>query len=375
MFRLVGVLLLCLPVQAAIDVQLVPLVTGLNSPVQIVSAHDGTDALYVALQSGVIQRINSQGMVEPFLDLSGTVSCCSNGGLLSVVFHPNYAVNGKLYVLYVDFNGNTALAMYSRSDPRSGQVLLVAGQPKDNVPNHHGGTLLFGPDGFLYVSIGDGGAFVQVTNRAQEITHLLGKILRLDVDHGVPYAIPADNPFAGVPGARGEIWSYGLRNPWRYSFDRATGELLIADVGQDSWEEVNVITVANAKGANFGWPVLEGSHCFPPATQCSKDGFVLPAIEYPHSLGCSITGGYRYRGTRWPAWYGTYFYGDFCSGRLWAATQQHDGSWSSTEIVNTGKSIVSFGEDDQGELYLVDYAGTVYRMVPGGISRRHAVGH
>lgn len=311
----------------------------------------------------------------PFLDLSQYVSCCSNGdGFLSVVFDPHYVTNRRLYVLYSDLNGDTALARVIDTQPVSVEVLLVAEQPKDDIPNHQGGTLLFGPDGMLYVSIGDGGA-VQVTMRAQQLTHLLGKLLRIDVSGPFGYSIPAGNPFKGVFGDREEIWSYGLRNPWRYSFDRATGELYLADVGQDTWEEVNMLTLAEAKGANFGWPIVEGSHCFPPGTACSTAGFILPRLEYSHVSGCSVTGGYRYRGSRWPEWDGLYFYGDLCSGRLWVASQRADGSWAAIEPQDTGKMIVSFGEDDRGELYLVDYRGAVYRMSPGVPPRRRSVSH
>jgi glucose/arabinose dehydrogenase len=367
---------------AGIAVVLEPVATGLDRPVQVVTAHDGSGSLFVAQQNGAILRVSQQGdSRSTFLDLSPIVSCCSNGGLLSVLFHPAYMSNGRLYVLYVDRNGNTVLSRYQRSetnpgvaDPQSAQILFVAEQPKDNLPNHHGGTLQFGVDGMLYVSIGDGGAYTQVTNRAQETNHLLGKLLRLDVEHAATYSIPADNPLVGVPGAREEIWSRGLRNPWRFSFDRSTGELYIGDVGQDSWEEIDVVTLAEAKGANFGWPILEGNHCFPPDKPCTTIGLVPPKIEYPHASGCSVTGGYRYRGGKWPRWYGLYFYGDWCSGRLWGASQKPDGSWTSSEVESTGAMIVSFGEDDQGELYLVDYRGAVYRM-SGVAQRRHSVAH
>lgn len=361
-------------------VVLEPIATGLDRPVQVVTAHDGSQAFFVAQLTGIVLRFGQAGVAPTtFLDLSSIVSCCSNGGLLSLVFHPHFAANGRLYVLYVDRNGDTVLARVLAPDRETAdlstlEILLVADQPTDNIPNHHGGTLLFGPDGMLYVSIGDGGAHTAVTNRAQQLTHVLGKLLRIDADRASGYAIPADNPFVGVPGAREEIWSFGLRNPWRYSFDRITGELYLADVGQDSWEEVDMLSLAEAKGANFGWPVLEGDHCFPPGTPCSSTGFVLPTFEYSHAFGCSVTGGYRYRGSKWPQWSGVYFYGDWCSGMLWSVIQHADGSWTTVETQNTGKVIVSFGEDDDGELYLVDYAGAVYRMSPGQPPRRRAVG-
>jgi glucose/arabinose dehydrogenase len=355
-------------------------VRGLDRPVQIVASHDGSGFLYVAQQPGPILRVDRDGVTAPFLDLTSIISCCDNGGVLSVVFHPSYASNGKLYVLYVDRNGNTALARYLRStfdptvaDPKSAEILFVVEQPKDEVPNHHGGTLQFGPDGMLYVSIGDGGALRKVTNRAQEFSHLLGKLLRIDVDRGTPYAIPPDNPYAGVAGVRPEIWSIGFRNPWRFSFDRATGELLIGDVGQDLWEEIDAVSIAAARGANFGWPMLEGSHCFPRDAVCTSAGTVLPKAEYSHELGCSVSGGYRYRGGRWPALRGVYFYGDWCSGRLWGATENTDGSWTVSELAKLPMAIVSFGEDDEGELYLVDWLGNVFRLIDEGTLRRRAV--
>jgi glucose/arabinose dehydrogenase len=366
------------------NVTLQPLVSGLVRPVQVVAAHDGSRSLYVAHQGGQILRLDPRDRTtHPYLDLSPIVSCCANGGLLSLVFHPAYAANGRLYVLYVNVDGNTVIARYLRSaanpevaDPQSVEILLVAEQPKDNVPNHHGGTLLFGPDGLLYASIGDGGAYVKVTNRAQERNHLLGKLLRLDVDHASPYTIPADNPFAGSSATRGEIFALGLRNPWRLSFDRTTGKLFIADVGQDSWEEIDVVTLSEARGANFGWPLLEGSHCYPPGiTACDTSSFLMPKIEYPSSLGCSVTGGFRYRGSLWPALWGVYLYGDFCSGRLWAATERADGSWTTRELLKTTANIVSFGEDDEGELYLVDYNGTISRIAGTVPARRRTSSH
>ena len=358
-----------------------PIVTGLDRPVQIVTVGDHTGTLFIPEQGGKILALANRN--EPprlFLDISALISCCDNGGLLSLVFDPNYASNGRFFVLYVNRNGDTVVARYSRSttspeiaDPATAEILLVILQPKDNVPNHHGGTLKFGPDGYLYISIGDGGAFIQVTNRAQVLQHLLGKLLRIDVRPERSYAVPSDNPFAGVSGTRGEIWSYGLRNPWRFSFDRLTGDLLIGDVGQDRWEEVNILSVPEARGANFGWPQMEGQHCYPSGTTCNVTGLTLPQLEYPREFGCSVTGGYRYRGTRWPALYGTYIYADYCSGRIWAATQM-DGQWSARVVADTDLLIVSFGEDDEGELYVVDHAGSVFELAVPAMKRR-AVRH
>lgn len=359
-------------------IALVPIVSGLHNPVQVVWSHDHTGRFYIAQQNGLVLTDEQ----EVFLDLRPIVSCCDNGGLLSIAFHPQYASNGTLFAQYVNRDGDTVVARYSRSaadptvaDRASGEILLVAAQPKDNVPNHHGGTLQFGPDGFLYSSIGDGGAYVKVTNRAQETTHLLGKLLRINVDQGAPYSIPGDNPFVAVAGARGEIWSIGLRNPWRFSFDRETGDLFIGDVGQDSREEIDISTIGQARGANYGWPVMEGSHCYPPAeTTCVTTGMTLPLIEYTHDEGCSVTGGYRYRGTKSANLHGMYVYGDLCSGRIWGALPQASGSWSTTELLHTNALLVSFGEDD-GELYVVDLHGTVLRMIDAPAARRRATAH
>ena len=346
--------LLAAPAIASAQIALAPVASGFDRPVQVVTAHDGTNALYVAQQDGRIFRV-TPARTELFLDIRNVVQCCENGGLLSIVFHPT---NGQLFALYVDKNGNTAVARYIGTTP---QLLFVQEQPKDNIPNHHGGTLQFGPDGMLYISIGDGGAYIKVTNRAQQLDHLLGKLLRIDVDRGSPYAIPTDNPFVSTTNARPEIWSFGLRNPWRFSFDRVTGDLLIGDVGQDSYEELDLPTIAAARGANFGWPLMEASHCF--VSPCSTNGLTLPSLEYPRALGCSVTGGYRYRGTREHNFRGVYFYGDWCTGRIWGATETGYGQWESRVVLESGLAVVSFGEDDDGELYVVDYNGRLFRIV------------
>jgi glucose/arabinose dehydrogenase len=317
------------PLLVAATLVLQPFVSGLDRPVQVVDGHDGF--LYAAQQNGAIVRIDPHdGTVAPYRDLSGRVQCCTNGsGMLSIVFHP---VTHELYAQYVDRDGNTAIA-------REGGWIIIIPQPAEEAIHHHGGTLQFGPDGFLYASVGDGGAD-PISNRAQDPNLLLGKLLRIDQERGTA-----------------EVWSRGLRNPWRFSFDRLTGELYLADVGQDQWEEVNVLTIDAAHGANFGWPFMEGTHCAPLA-DCSA--YVTPRYEYSHAEGCSVTGGYVYRGMRQPALYGRYLYGDFCTGRLWI-----DG-----RAMETGMVIVSFGEDDGGELYLVDYRGSIVRVAAEGLRRR-----
>jgi glucose/arabinose dehydrogenase len=344
---------------APAQIALVPVVAGLRAPVQVVAAHDRTGDLYIAQQDGRVLRWDGRAL-SLFLDLRGVIDCCANGGLLSVVFHPHYASNHFVFVQYVNRDGDTTIARYTGGDLATARVLLVADQPSESVPNHHGGTLQFGLDGFLYISIGDG-VRSPVTNRAQQLDTLLGKLLRSDVDHGDPYAIPAGNPAFAVANARPEIWAYGLRNPWRFSFDRVTGDLLLADVGHDSFEEVNMLPIGASRAANFGWPIAEGFHCFPATQPCNMAGLTMPSLEYARADGCSVTGGYRYRGTRWSRFRGMYLYGDFCSGRIWG-----DG----VELLQTKLAIVSFGEDDDGELYLLDYNGALDRIVDAAGPRR-----
>lgn len=361
------------------QLELTPLIHGVTQPTQVVAAHDGTHNLYVAELVGRIRVFDGEQLLAaPFLDLSSLVNCCNNGGLLSIVFHPHYATNGQLFVLYVNHDQDTVVARYTAhdgvADPTSAQILFVVDQPLDDIPNHHGGTLQFGPDGFLYISIGDGGANHGATTRAQDKSTFLGKLLRIDVDHGTPYAVPPDNPFVGTAGVAPEIYAYGLRNPWRFSFDRWTGELYIGDVGQSAYEEIDILNLAQARGANFGWPMTEGLHCFPFGSQCTTTGVTLPVFDYNRSYGCSATGGYRYRGTQSAGFAGAYFYADWCSGRIWAARENTSGAWTTKELTRTGYAIVSFGEDDDGELYVVDFNGGIYRL-GANVPRRRTVRH
>lgn len=346
--------------------------TGLSRPVSIVNAGDGSGRLFVVEQGGkIIVHDGTQVLSNPFLDVSSQVSCCGEGGLLDIAFHPKHAENGLFFISYTDNAGNSVIARYAVSnnpnlaDSDSGTVVLTVAQPYSN---HNGGQIQFGPDGYLYIAMGDGGSGGDPDNRAQDIGELLGKLLRIDVSQGPAYAIPPDNPFVGVGGARDEIWAFGLRNPWRFSFDRLTGDLFIADVGQGSREEVNYQLVNSSGGENYGWRLMEGSLCFAPPTNCNGAGtLILPIVEYGHANGdCSITGGYRYRGNNFPPARGLYFYGDYCSGRIRAAAKQSDGSWISTEVLDTTYRISSFGEDETGEIYLAHHVandGVVYRLV------------
>jgi glucose/arabinose dehydrogenase len=310
----------------------------------------------------------------PFLDITGRVLYGGEEGLLSVAFHPSYATNHYFYVDYTRITaaGDTVYTMIERytasadsnvADSASHKVILQITQPQPvaTFPNHKGGLVMFGPDGMLYIGMGDGGSGGDPGNRAQDRTTLLGKLLRIDVDGGDPYAIPTGNPFKTGGGAP-EIWALGLRNPWRYAFDPQAGLLYIGDVGQTAWEEVDVEPTTQA-GLNYGWRIMEGAHCYNPSS-CSSTGLVLPAVEYDHSNGqCAIIGGFVYRGTRFPALAGQYFYSDLCAG--WVRSFAYAGgavtgqtSWTLDVSVSNP---VSFGEDARGELYFVASNG-VYRV-------------
>ena len=343
--------------------------SGFQAPVYLTHAGD-PDRLFVVEKAGRIWLIEGgERLPTPFLDITDRVgSQGSEQGLFSVAFPPDFATSGLFYVNYTDRLGDTVVARYRlregdprQADPASEQKLLQIQQP---AANHNGGQLQFGPDGYLYIGTGDGGAAGDPWGNAQNLGVLLGKMLRIDVMGVETYNIPRDNPFLDQPGARPEIWAYGLRNPWRFSFDRATGDLYIADVGQNRYEEVDVQPADSRGGENYGWDVMEGSHCFEPPEGCDSSGLVLPAIEYDHSGGCSITGGYVYRGSRYPSLVGTYFFGDYCSGNVWGMRQDPSGQWTMALLLQTEINISSFGEDAEGELYVVGYRdGNIYRLV------------
>ena len=354
---------------AADEITLKQIVTGLNQPTTI--THAGDLRLFITQQPGriaILQMGATSVEPTPFLDLSSLVVCCGEQGLLGLAFHPHYAQNGFFYVDYTrKSDGATVIARYSvsatdpnRADPSSAQILLTIPQP---FSNHNGGQLQFGPDGYLYIGMGDGGSGGDPGNRAQDLTQLLGKILRIDVDSGTTYGIPPSNPFLGHSNARNEIWAYGVRNPWRFSFDRQTGDLWIADVGQDNFEEVNFQPATSIGGENYGWRRMEGTHCYNPSTNCQDSSMTLPITEYDHGSGrCSITGGYRYRGSKWSKLQGTYLYADWCSGTIWGVTQSN-GAWVPRVVAQTSLHVTTFGEDVNGELYLADNStGRLYSI-------------
>ena len=281
--------------------------------------------------------------------------------MLGLAFHPNYAENGIFFVDYTDRRGDTVVSRFqvtadpNVADPNSEAILLNISQP---YANHNGGMIAFGPDGYLYVGMGDGGSGGDPQGNAQNLQTLLGKILRIDVDSGNPYGIPAGN----APNALPEIWAYGVRNPWRFSFDRRTGDLWIGEVGQNQWEEIDMLPAGIQGGTNLGWDFIEGTHSFegsPPANLA----LVSPVIEYSHAGGnCSVTGGYVYRGAD-PDWQGIYLYGDYCSGSIWGALAGPDGAWQTTRLYASQSGLASFGEGEDGKLYAVYLGGTILRLI------------
>lgn len=346
----------------ATSVSLTQVAGGFAGPVAITSAGDGSGRLFVVEQGGVV-RIVRNGAVAPqsFLNISSLVTSGGEQGLLGLAFPPGFSARRNFYVNYINRTGvgNTVIARFAvgadpdQADPASRQELLTFAQP---FANHNGGQLAFGPDGHLYIGSGDGGSAGDPLGNGQNTSTLLGKLLRLDVLSGAsPYAIPAGNPFGS------EVWAYGLRNPWRFSFDRQTGDLYLADVGQSLREEVDFQPAGSGAGANYGWNIMEGNLCFL-TPSCSSTGLTLPVVEYDHSLGnCSVTGGYVYRGSN-ASLRGTYLYGDFCSGRIWGL--RHNGiAWENRLLLDSTLLISTFGEDEAGELYVADYGcGVLYRI-------------
>ncbi len=345
--------------------QWVPVASGFSSPIGIAYAPNSSNLLYIIEQAGTI-RILSKGEIlpTPFLDIQAKVDSGSNEqGLLGLAFHPDYKQNGTFFINYTDRKGDTTVSRFQVSvdpllaDADSEIPILRVKQPYGN---HNGGHLAFGPAGYLYIGLGDGGSANDPEGNAQNLSVLLGKMLRLDIDNGTAYAIPPDNPYSDGSGLP-EIWFSGLRNPWRYSFDRLTGDLYIGDVGQNQWEEINFVAADTPGGGNFGWDFWEGLHPFEGSPQ-ENITFEFPIWEYNHELGCSVTGGIIYRGSM-PEWQGIYIYGDFCSGRIWGLLRDEHNVWQNTQLFETNFNIAAFGEDENGEIYLADRAGGIYNLI------------
>ena len=335
-------------------------VSGLERPVDI--QHAGDERLFIIEKVGRVRIVQGGGLIDfPYLDISDRAGSRGNEqGLLGLAFHPNYAENGLFFVNYTDKGGDTVIARYRVTadpnigdpDPSSEMVLLRVSQP---FGNHNGGGLDFGPDGYLYIALGDGGSAGDPLGNGQKLDTFLGKILRLDVDSAEPYSIPTDNPFGN------EIWAYGLRNPWRISFDSATGDLYIGDVGQGQWEEIDFIPAGAPGGVNFGWKYFEGTHGYNGAPPQDAQ-FGPPVAEYDHGQGCSVTGGYVYRGSM-PEWSGIYLYGDYCTGTVWGLIRSDEG-WQDQVLFGAVGNITSFGQDQSGEVYIATDGGQILRLTP-----------
>ncbi len=404
------------PVRAQLpaDLWLQPVASGLSSPLAARHAGDGSGRLFVVEQAGVIRIWDGAQMLPtPFLDISSIVNCCGERGLLGLAFHPDYANNGYFYVNYTNAQGDTVVARYqvsagdaNQADPASASIVLTVDQ---DFSNHNGGNILFGPDGYLYIGMGDGGSFGDPCDRAQTLDPvnldnsgscapdgnfggnpdsraLLGKMLRIDVDNpgvntdgtcaeGVNYGIPGDNPFEASNDSRcSEVWAWGLRNPWRWSFDRQTGDIFIGDVGQNTVEEISFQPASSSGGEHYGWSCMEGDQVYDSGRCLPGVTLTAPILTETHAGGnCAITGGYRYRGPI-TAINGLYFYGDVCSGRIWYASE-NGGVWSRQEWVHGESalqfSLGSFGEDEAGNVYVISLGGSVFRIQRGDLIFAH----
>jgi glucose/arabinose dehydrogenase len=355
----------------AVEVQ--AMTEGLHAPISITHAGDASGQLYVNEQDGRIMIVEPTGTLDPqpFLEIQARVGAGGERGLLGLAFHPDFAQNGRFFVHYsAAGSGDTVLSEFRAEEDRglrdSEQILLTVSQPAGN---HNGGQLAFGPDGHLYMALGDGGGGGDTFDQGQDPFTLLGTLLRLDVSQPGEYRVPPDNPFAdGVDGAP-EVWAWGLRNPWRFSFDRETGDLYIADVGQNAWEEVNRQPASSPGGENYGWPLMEGSHCFA-IDPCEDEDLTGPIVEYANDQeNCSVTGGYVYRGSASPSLTGSYLFGDYCSGHIFLVAPDELAAATPGQpltprvVARTDLQISAFGEDEAGEVYVANHRGAIYRIV------------
>ena len=374
------------------DIGAEKIASGFDKPVFICSIPNSNDSHIVLEQKGTIRIINkNQVMRSYFLDIRDRVHKPlfpgDEMGLLGLAFDPSFEINNNVYIHYNDKNDNTIISRFKVyngiASKVSEKIILQIKQPYSN---HNGGTITFGLDGYLYIGLGDGGSAGDPEKRAQDLSSLFGSILRIDINTDDNYLIPKDNPFVNIENAKSEIWSYGLRNPWRFSFDKLTGDMLIGDVGQSLWEEINFEPFLSKGGKNYGWNILEGNHCYPEDSKCSSDGLTMPSFEYPNNAnyaktlfgikqpnmdGCSITGGYVYRGDKLKGMNGKYIFGDYCTGKIWSINISEGNGENlenhTTSIMNSiGKKefyLSSFGQNNDGEIFIVDYNGTIYKLV------------
>ncbi len=339
---------------------------GFSKPLGMTVPESNPQLFYILEQAGVI-RVLREGEIlpDPFLDIRKQINSKGNEqGLLGMALDPQYAQNGIFYLNYSNSKGDTTISRFQANpdllstDSQSEQILLTQEQPYSN---HNGGNLVIGPDGFLYIGFGDGGSGGDPQGNAQNPETLLGKMVRIAVQNQDSYGVPETNPFASGSGGRPEIWAMGLRNPWRFSFDMLTGGLYIADVGQGEWEEINFTQPVLSPNYNYGWDYFEGTHPFEGQPPGDVD-FIEPVYEYDHSQGCSVTGGYVYRGTELSEWNGVYFFGDYCNGKIWGMLPDGDGSWKVSLLFESGQNISSFGQDRSGEVYLISHTGSIYKL-------------
>lgn len=350
------------------NLTLAPSVKGLTQPTFVAGPPDGSKRLFVLERDGRVRVADANGQLHatPFLDVSQDTSTGTEEGMLGLAFDPAFAQNGYVYIDYTAKDASVHIVRYTVTPGRPDQVDPATAQTVMEIPKqskyHNGGMLAFGPDGYLYVSIGDD----EQSEKAQDLTSIYGKILRIDVDSAQPYAIPPSNPFVNQAGARAEIWSYGLRNPWRFSFDRSTGDLWIGDVGDAKWEEVDMQPAGSHGGENYGWPILEGDECVV-AEHCHDGGLVAPLVTYGHDMNCAVMGGYVYRGQTAPGLTASYLFGDLCTGGIFTLRGADQG-WARLELGFQPIKISSFGEDPSGDMYVVDLqGGVIYRIMDGSL--------
>jgi glucose/arabinose dehydrogenase len=351
------------------NLTLAPVIKGLKEPTLVAQPPDGSTRFFVLEREGRVRVADANGQLQPtpLLDLTQDTSTGGEQGLVGLAFHPAFATNGYVYIDYTANDASVRVVRYTMRPDQRDRIDPATAQTVMDIPKqskwHNGGTLAFGPDGYLYISLGDD----EQSEKAQDLTSIYGKILRIDVDSAEPYAIPPSNPFVNTVGARGEIWSYGFRNPWRFSFDRATGDMWIGDVGDAKWEEIDMQPAASRGGENYGWPMLEGNECVEPE-HCHDAGLIAPLVTYGHDMNCAVIGGYVYRGKTAQGLAGSYLFGDLCTGGVFTLRREADQSWKRLELGFQPIKIDSFGEDPSGEVYVVDIqGGAIYRVMDGSI--------